>query len=174
MEQGHPDVLGPQGAGAADAWAGEGGASGSSELQRELKDYLLQPENRPVLEAIQRKEHLQAVKDEERRLGLLLKDRILRSSPEVRQALGPLVGIPVLRRIMLTFMSDPSGDFERWAANPYVQRVLRGAAEAIGRGVVSEADIEQSMLASLKDPRGAGHQEFAANAHRKVGHTRPQ
>lgn len=138
------------------------GFPGAESMQASFQAFLERPENRKLVEKQQRKEVRQAVAAQERARVLEFRDRLLEAPLEAQAAVAPFLKRPVLRRIVQTFANDERGDFERWATNPRVLDMLRRAEEAIAGGRVTEAEIEQALLAQLRDPKTEGHDEFQA------------
>lgn len=119
-----------------------------------------------MVEKQQRKEARQALKLEERAHLENLREAVLGADFEAQRAIAPYLRTPCLRRIVQTFTNDVRGDFSAWAANPRVIEMLAAAQRMLDEGRMSEEEMEQVLLAQLKDPAHEAHSEFEAKSRR--------
>lgn len=68
----------------------------------------------------QKKEVKQAIRLQEKIQALKFKSTVLDADLEAQKNIAPFLTNRVLKRIIMTFMNDPNGDFEKWAKNPSV------------------------------------------------------
>lgn len=112
----------------------------------------------------QRREVKQALQLQEKMAALNFRDKVMESDYEAQIAIAPFLKNKVLRRIVQTFANDPQGDFEKWATNPRVIEMLREAQKLMDEGRLEEAEAEEYMLRSLRDPANEHHAEFVAKS----------
>ena len=122
----------------------------SASFQASFKEFLSRPENQPILEQHQRKEVRQSIKLQEKIQALKFRSAVLDADLESQKNIAPFLRNRVLKRIVMTFMNDPNGDFEKWAKNPRVIGMLATAQRMMDEGRVSEADMEEQLVRMLK------------------------
>ena len=122
----------------------------SASFQASFKEFLSRPENQPILEQHQRKEVRQSIKLQEKIQALKFRSAVLDADLESQKNIAPFLRNRVLKRIVMTFMNDPNGDFEKWAKNPLVIGMLATAQRMMDEGRVSEADMEEQLVRMLK------------------------
>eukprot|EP00803_Ostreobium_quekettii_P008768 evm.model.scf_4361.2 EVM.evm.TU.scf_4361.2 scf_4361:2653-7237(-) len=141
---------------------GEQGA----QLQVSLKEFLERPENRPRVEAAQKREVRQALGMQQRARSLEFRERVLALEPEAQRALGPFLKYRVLRRIVQCLSNG--GDLSKWAGNARVLAMLGQAQAVLDSGRMSEEEVEDMLLRHLKDPSNPHHDEFEAKTRQTV------
>ena len=94
-----------------------------------FREFCERPENRPLVEAQQRREIEQGMRAARKARAVEFRDTVLASDYEAQRAVAPFLEHPLLRRIVQTFTNDPRNDFAQWATNPLVLRMLEEARE---------------------------------------------
>ena len=142
-----------------------------------FKEFLQRPENRPLVEAHQRKEVRQALRMKEKARALEFQEKVRRVSArlpgrccracrgksllfklrqvldsdyEAQKSIAPYLSSRVLRLIIQTFTNDELGDFSKWACNPVVLEMLGQAQQLLREGRMSEEELEHALLAQLE------------------------
>lgn len=108
----------------------------------------------------QRKEVKQSIKLQEKMQALKFRSTVLDADLDAQKNIAPFLKNKVLKRIIMTFMNDPNGDFEKWAKNPRVIEMLVTAQRMMDDGRLSERDMEEHLIRMLKDPESAHHAEY--------------
>ncbi|KAK9835278.1 hypothetical protein WJX84_006359 [Apatococcus fuscideae] len=129
-------------------------------MEASLKEFLSRPENRPLVEAHQRKEARQALKFKEKAQALTFREKVLEASFEAQQNIAPFLDYPVLRKVIQTFTNDARGDFDIWATNQQALAMLQEAKRMLDSGSLTEEELEQNMLRQLQDDANPGAAEF--------------
>ena len=133
----------------------------SQAFQASFKEFLARPENQPILEQHQRKEVKQSIRLQEKMQALKFRSAVLDADLDAQKNIAPFLKNKVLKRIVMTFMNDPNGDFEKWAKNPRVIEMLSTAQRLMEEGRISEEDMEEQLIRMLKDPASEHHEEYA-------------
>ncbi|KAK9835108.1 hypothetical protein WJX84_009349 [Apatococcus fuscideae] len=102
-------------------------------MEASLKEFLARPENRPLVEAHQKKEARQALRLKEKAQALEFREKVLQASYEAQQNVAPFLDYPVL-----------------W----------KQAKHLLDTGALTEDELEQNMLRQLQDASNPGAAEF--------------
>jgi len=108
----------------------------------------------------QRKEVKQSIKLQEKMQALKFRSTVLDADLDAQKNIAPFLKNKVLKRIIMTFMNDPNGDFEKWAKNPRVIEMLATAQRMMEDGRLEERDMEEHLIRMLKDPGSTHHDEY--------------
>ncbi len=84
--------------------------------------------------------------------ALKFRSTVLDADLDAQKNIAPFLKNKVLKRIIMTFMNDPNGDFEKWAKNPRVIEMLATAQRMMEDGRLDERDMEEHLIRMLKDP----------------------
>ena len=96
------------------------------------------------------------------------KEKVLESSYEAQKNIAPFLENRVLRKIVQTFTNDRLNDFDKWARNPIVLEMLKGADDAMREGRVTEDEVEHNIIAWLKDPTNPSHANWKQKTRQNV------
>ncbi|KAG2482353.1 hypothetical protein HYH03_018703 [Edaphochlamys debaryana] len=91
-----------------------------------------------------------------------------------RSALAPLLRHPPLARLVASLWNDPDTDASAWASNPLVLGMLRRAARLLARGELSEAQLEEALLAHIKAPGTPGAAEWSERLRPRLAAPSPE
>lgn len=108
----------------------------------------------------QRKEVKQSIKLQEKIQALKFRSTVLDADLDAQKNIAPFLKNKVLKRIIMTFMNDPNGDFEKWAKNPRVIEMLSAAQQMMEDGRLDPSDMEEHLIRMLKDPGSAHYEEY--------------
>lgn len=136
------------------------GADQAKAMEASFKEFISRPENRPLVEAHQRKEVKQAIQLQDKVRALDFRDKVLSSDLESQKNIAPFLSNRVLRRLIQTFANDPKGDFDKWASNPRVIEMLSEAKRLMDEGHLTEEEVERALVNQLQDPKHEAHEEF--------------
>lgn len=64
--------------------------------------------------------------------------------------MAPFLDVPVLRKIVQTLTNDPRGDFDQWAKNPLILKMLSEAKKALEEKRFTEEEAEHLILQYIK------------------------
>ena len=103
-----------------------------------------------MVEKTQRQEVRKMRRTEEQAAALRFREAVLSASPDAQRNVAPFLATPVLRNLVRSLTNDEYGDFDRWATNPLVLRMLGEAKKAIEEGRLTETEVERLLVAHAK------------------------
>lgn len=103
-----------------------------------------------MVEKTQRQEIRKMRRSEEQDAAVRFREAVLSASPEAQRNVAPFLATPVLRNLVRSLTNDEYGDFDRWATNPLILRMLGEAKKMMEDGRLSEAEVERLIIAQAK------------------------
>lgn len=130
--------------------------------EQSFKEFAKRPENRDLLEQHQQEEVSAALQMQEQMQELKLQQQVSDLDPRDQKLLAPVLRSAVLRQLLVA-MSTPgqqdtqpppadnaAGGLSSWLANPRVLQLLREAARALRKGLITEDQLVILMQQEIK------------------------
>ncbi|GBF96183.1 hypothetical protein Rsub_08728 [Raphidocelis subcapitata] len=159
----------------AAAGAGMFAPENRERLEASFREFASRPENRPLVEQQQRLEVGGALALRDAQLEARLRSAVLALPPAEQRRLAPVLRHGVLRRLLQSLAGGGGGGcgpagvgdggaaasafvspLAPWVDNARVMGMLSEAARALRRGAVSEAELEELLVAQLRVGGGGG------------------
>lgn len=116
--------------------------------EQSFKEFAQRPENRALLEQHQREEVSAALRLQEQAQELQLQQQVAELDPADQQLLAPVLRSPVLRQLLVAMSAHAqpgeqaaADGLTSWLANPRLLQLLREAARALRKGLLSEDQL---------------------------------